>query len=290
MSNPTNLSSPAAVNQILHRFKLSPQKRFGQNFLVDANILGRIVDSGGVGPGDQAFEIGAGLGVLTKALSERVGETGRVVTVEYDSRLLSVLEETLAGLPQTSVIPADVLSLDLAQTFRDNFDTDRPVSVIANIPYQITSPLIAALMEQKKVVSRLVFLVQKEVAQRLAAPPGSPEYGAFSVFCQYHATVEQLFTVPRTVFFPPPDVTSAVIRLTPRQKPAVDVADEAAFFAVVKAAFGQRRKTISNALGNSPDLGWSKDRVAAALFATGISPDRRGETLSLAEFAAIAAG
>lgn len=290
MPDNLNLSSPAAVAQLLRRHDLKPQKRFGQNFLVDANILGRIVASGEIGPGDQVFEVGAGLGVLTRALSEAVGEQGRVVTVEYDAHLLPVLAETLAGLPQTIVVPADVLSLDLAAEFATRFVSDKAIAVIANIPYQITSPLIAALIAQKARLGRMVFLVQREVAQRLAAAPGTADYGAFSVFCQYHTVVEQLFTVPRTVFFPPPEVTSAVIRLTPRETPLVSVADEDALFAVVKAAFGQRRKTISNALANSPELGWPKDRVYAALAAANIPSDRRGETLTLADFAAIAGG
>ncbi len=289
MSQLNNLSSPAAVAAILRRYGLRPQKRFGQNFLVDANILAQIVACGGVGEGDQAFEVGAGLGVLTRALSDKVGRSGRIVTVEFDKQLLPVLDETLAGLAQTSVIPADVLSLDLAQTFADKYDSARPIAVIANIPYQITSPLIAALIEQKARVSRMVFLVQKEVAMRLVAAPGTPDYGSFSLFCQYHATVEHVFNVPRTVFFPPPDVTSAVVRLTPHANPPVGVADEATFFAVIKAAFGMRRKTISNAMANDPSLGWSKERVNAALFAAGIQADRRGETLSLAEFAVVAA-
>jgi len=282
------LSSPSTVIGLLRERGLSPQKRLGQNFLVDANILGRIVDAGGVQEGGQVFEIGAGLGVLTQALCERVGESGRVATVEIDRGLLKVLELTLANLSQVSLIESDVLALDLEATFASRFDPSEPIAVVANIPYQITSPLIAALLKQKERVSRMVFLVQREVALRLAAEPGTPDYGSFTLFCQYHAAVENLFNVPRTVFYPQPDVASAVIRLTPRIDKAIEVRDEALLFAVIRAGFGQRRKTLSNALAGDPSLEWSKEQVHAALAAAGIDPRRRGETLSLGEFASVA--
>lgn len=283
-----NLTSPAAVGEILRRHDIRPQKRFGQNFLVDANILRRIVESGNLSPGGQAFEIGAGLGVLTRALAEAVGAGGRVVTVEIDRGLQRVLGETLAGLGQVALIEADVVALDLPALLDAHFDPARPISVVANIPYQITSPLIGALLAVKSRLSGIVLLVQKEVADRIAALPGSEGYGAFSVFCQYHGSVETIATVPATVFYPNPKVASAILRLTPRERPLVTVADENVFFAVVRAAFGQRRKTLANALANDLRLGWTREIVSDALSAAGVRPDIRGETLTLAEFAAIA--
>jgi 16S rRNA (adenine1518-N6/adenine1519-N6)-dimethyltransferase len=288
MSLPGSLSSPTTVIGLLRRNGLAPQKRLGQNFLVDANVLARIVDAGMLEEGGQVFEIGAGLGVLTQALCERVGPSGHVATVEIDRGLLELLAQSLANTPQLSIIGADVLSLDLASTFAGHFDPAAPVAVVANIPYQITSPLIAALLEQKGRISRMVFLVQREVALRLAAAPGAADYGAFTLFCQYHSVVENLFNASRTVFYPAPEVSSAVIRLTPRPAGAVDVSDEEVLFAVIRAAFGQRRKVIGNALAGDPALGWSKERAHAALVAAGIDPRRRGETLSLPEFASVA--
>jgi 16S rRNA (adenine1518-N6/adenine1519-N6)-dimethyltransferase len=288
-----NLSSPAAVSALLARHGLRPRKRFGQNFLVDANTLAKIVSAGGVGEGGAVLEIGGGLGVLTAALAAAVGPTGLVVTVEVDETLLPALDETVGELPQVRVVPADALALDWPLFLDEHFPTAqfahaaRP-SVIANIPYNITSPLLAAFLEQRGRFARIVLLVQKEVAARLGAKPGTPDYGALSVFAQFHAQVETVGLVSRRVFFPPPDVDSAVVRLTPHAAPPVAVADEALFFAVVRAAFGQRRKALLNALSGDPALGWTRERAASALEAAGIDPQRRGETLGLAEFARLA--
>jgi len=282
-----NLSSPASVNALLKRYNLQPRRRFGQNFLVDSNVLARIVDAGAVAEGGQVLEIGSGLGVLTQALAEVVTLSGRVVTVEVDRNLLPVLTETVGTLPQVRVVSNDALEIDWSTFIPQNFG-DRPIAVIANIPYNITSPLIATFLEQRARYSVIVLLVQKEVATRIAAPPGSPDYGAFSVFVQYHAEVDIVMTVSRRVFYPAPDVDSAVIRLKPRTKPPVDVADEALFSRVVRAAFGQRRKSLVNALSGDPTLGWERSKAAAAVDAAGIDPGRRGETLSMEEFARIA--
>lgn len=282
-----NLSSPSAVSALLRRHGLRPVKRHGQNFLVDANTLAKIADSGGIVPGDSVLEIGGGLGVLTTALAERVGETGRVVTVELDRSLIPVLGETVGSITQVTVVNADALSLDLPVLVREHF-AGASIRVVANIPYNITSPLIANLLTHKSLFSAIVLLVQREVAERLTGKPGTADWGAFSVFAQYHAEIEIVGFVPPTVFFPPPEVTSAIIRLTPRTSPPVEVADEALFFAVVRAAFGQRRKTLLNALSNDPALGWTKDQAHAALTAAGIDPNRRGETLTLEDFARLA--
>ena len=283
-----NLSSPAAVSALLKRHNLHPRKRFGQNFLVDGNTLAKIVAAGELGPGGAALEIGAGLGVLTSALADAVTETGRVVSVEVDTDLLPALEETLAERPQVQVVTADALALDWPAFLNAHFAEGVTPAVVANIPYNITSPLLTTLLEQHGRFSRIVLLVQKEVAARLGAKAGTPEYGSLSVFAQYHAHVETIGIVSRRVFFPPPDVDSAVVRLTPHPAPPVAVSSEAQLFAVVRAAFGQRRKALLNALSGDPALGWSREQAAAALEASGIDGGRRGETLTLAEFALLA--
>lgn len=279
-----NLSSPTAVSALLKRHDLHPRKRFGQNFLVDGNTLAKIAAAGKLEPGGAALEIGAGLGVLTAALADAVTETGRVVTIEVDTALLPALAETVGEKSQVSVVTADAMALDWPLFLDTHFGEIKP-SVVANIPYNITSPLLTTLLEQHGRFSRIVLLVQKEVAARLGAKAGTPDYGSLSVFVQYHAEVETIGVVSRRVFFPPPDVDSAIVRLTPHITPPVDVPSEAQLFAIVRAAFGQRRKALLNALSGDPSLGWDRDRAAAALLAAGIDGGRRGETLTLAEFA-----
>lgn len=286
-----NLSSPAIISALLRRHNLHPRKRFGQNFLVDANTLAKIVEAAPVGPGDQVLEIGAGLGVLTQALANAVGAGGQVVTVEVDRDLLPALAETVADTPQVKIVPADALALQWPAFAAQHFaHASQPhgIKAVANIPYNITSPLLTGLLDEKALFGVIVLLVQKEVAQRLSAPPGSPDYGALSVFAQFHARVQTVGIVSRRVFLPAPDVDSAIVRLTPHPLPPVDVADPAQFFAVVRAAFGQRRKALPNALSGDPALGWTRERANDALALAGIDPQRRGETLSLAEFAALA--
>ena len=283
-----NLSSPAAVAALLKRHDLRPRRRFGQNFLVDGNTLAKIVTAGALGPGDAVLEIGAGLGVLTRSLAEAVTAGGRVVALEIDADLLPALAETVGELPQVQVVPGDAMALEWPTFLDAHFAGAGPVSVVANIPYNITSPLLTTLLDQRGRFARIVLLVQKEVAARLGAKPGTPDYSSLGVFSQYHAQVETVGIVSRRVFFPPPDVDSAIVRLTPHAAPPVAVADEALFFAVVRAAFGQRRKALLNALSGDPALGWDRERAAAALAAAGLDPGRRGETLSLEEFARLA--
>lgn len=283
-----NLSSPAAVAALLKRHDLRPRRRFGQNFLVDANTLAKIVTAGALGPGDSVLEIGAGLGVLTRSLAEAVTPSGRVVALEIDSDLLPALAETTGELRQVEVVPGDAMALDWPAFLDAHFADAGRVSVVANIPYNITSPLLTTLLDQRGRFARIVLLVQKEVAARLGAKPGTPDYSSLGVFSQFHAQVETVGVVSRRVFFPPPDVDSAIVRLTPHTAPPVAVPNEALFFAVVRAAFGQRRKALLNALSGDPALGWDRERAAAALAAAGLDPGRRGETLSLEEFARLA--
>lgn len=282
-----NLSSPAAVSALLKRHDLRPRRRFGQNFLVDGNTLAKIVAAGQVQPGDCVLEIGAGLGVLTNALAEAVTSAGRVTALEVDRDLLPALDETVGLLPQVTVVAGDALALDWP-TFLEAQFGDSPARAIANIPYNITTPLLAALLEQKSRFACIVLLVQKEVAARLTAKADTADYGALSVFAQFHAQVETIGIVSRRVFYPPPDVDSAIVRLTPYADPPVSVADEALFFAVVRAAFGQRRKALHNALSGDPALGWDREQAAAALAHSSIDGGRRGETLTLEEFARLA--
>ncbi len=283
-----NLSSPAAVASLLRRHNLRPQRKLGQNFLVDANILSKICDSAAIAPGAGVLEIGPGLGVLTRQLAERVGADGHVLSVEIDRGLLPALDETVGDLPQVTILNADALSVDFDNEAA-RLRLPSPLHIVANIPYQITSPLIAKFLLMKTPVSLIVLLVQKEVATRLNARAATPEYGAFTLFVQYYAEVELVGSVSPSCFFPPPEVTSSILRLRPRAEKEVEVADPDLLFKVIHAGFGQRRKTLSNSLSNDPTLGWDKDRAANALSAAQIDPGRRGETLTIAEFAKIAA-
>jgi 16S rRNA (adenine1518-N6/adenine1519-N6)-dimethyltransferase len=283
-----NLSSPAAVSALLKKHDLHPRRRFGQNFLVDGNTLAKIVTAGLLMPGDSVLEIGAGLGVLTNALAGAVTPAGRVVSLEIDQDLLPALAETVGELPQVKIVPGDAMALDWPAFLAEHFAASEKVAVIANIPYNITSPLLTTLLDQRGRFARIVLLVQKEVAARLGGKPATPDYSALSVFTQFHAQVETVGIVSRRVFFPSPDVDSAIVRLTPHPAPPVAVPDEALFFAVVRAAFGQRRKALLNALSGDPALDWSREQAATALAAAEIDPNRRGETLTQVEFARLA--
>jgi 16S rRNA (adenine1518-N6/adenine1519-N6)-dimethyltransferase len=283
-----NLTSPAAARELLQRHSFLPAHKHGQNFLVDGNTLAKIVAAGKLSTGDTVLEVGTGLGVLTRALADAVGPSGHVITIERDSRLFPIHEDTLpkTEYPQVTVILGDALTVDIDSAISSATGADgTPVSVVANIPYNITSPLIARLLEECKTrFNVIVMLVQREVALRLAARAGSAEYGAFSVFAQYHASVDMVGLVPPTVFFPKPKVTSAIVRLTPHAVPPYRDCDRELLFKIVHASFQQRRKTIHNALA-SDTTGWNKDESLSVLKYANIDPMRRGETLSLDEFA-----
>ncbi len=258
---------------ILRAFGLQISKRLGQNFLVDEAVVDAIVAAAGVQAGEAVLEIGPGIGTLTQGLLEA---GAKVVAVELDQRLVRVLGETLAGYDGVRVVHGDILKIDISREM-----ATAPFKVIANLPYYITTPILMLLLEQRLPISVLVTMVQKEVAQRMVASPGGKDYGALSVAVQYYTVPEIVLTVPPRAFIPAPAVESAVIRCSVRERPPVAVADEAAFFRVVKAAFGQRRKTLANALK-------AAGIEAAVLAAAGVDGGRRGETLSLAEFAAVA--
>jgi 16S rRNA (adenine1518-N6/adenine1519-N6)-dimethyltransferase len=272
------------VRDLLRRYDVRPSRRRGQNFLIDRNALERVLAAAELAPEDGVLEIGPGLGALTRALAERAR---KVLAVEVDPRLVAALQtETLADLPQVTLIQDDFLALDLADLLGRELGEGRH-DVVANIPYSITGPVIARLLEQTVRLKRIVLMVQKEVGRRLAARPGTPEYGALSLLAQFYAEVETVGIVSPRCFFPAPEVDSAIIRLRIRTSPRFPGIDPERFFGVVHAAFQQRRKRLLNSLTGSIDLGWSRERAAAALAAAGIDPGRRGEGLSAEEFAAL---
>ena len=284
-----DLTSPKQASELLKAHGLRPQKRLGQNFLCDRNTLSRIVRAANLTSDDPALEIGGGLGALTLALAEI---SPKVTTIEIDLNLEPILRSVTSEHPNIHLIFEDFLRLDLKKTFDEAFGDKRGV-VVANIPYYITSPIIEKLIDNKHRIKRIILLVQNEFAQRMAAPPGSDECGSFSLYAQYHTEVEIVGVVPRTVFLPQPDVSSAVIAMNPILPGSVPVRNEARMFRLIRSGFAQRRKTLLNALLRAPasfGLGFTTDdrQMAEALLErAGIDGGRRGETLSLTEYARI---
>lgn len=270
------IADKGVTKHILRSFGLHASRRLGQNFLISPAVVRGVVDAAEIASGDHVLEIGPGIGTLTQGLLEAGAE---VTAVELDKKLPAVLAETLRGYEHLTVVQGDILKTDIAALMGGE-----PFKVAANLPYYITTPILLALLEQKLPITRIVTMVQKEVAERMTAPPGGKDYGALSVAVQYHTEPEIVLDVPPNCFLPAPEVDSAVIVCVVRKTPAVAVKDEALFFRVVKAAFGQRRKTIANALKT---LGVSRERIDGALSAAGVATERRGETMSLAEFAAV---
>ena len=271
------IASREVTRHILKSFNLRMSKRLGQNFLIDGTIVQGIVDAAGISAGEKVLEIGPGIGTLTQGLAEAGAS---VTAVELDKKLPAVLAHTLAGYENVKIVPGDILKVNIPEIMGEG-----RFKVVANLPYYITTPIVMALLEQRLPISRMVTMVQKEVAQRMVASPGGKEYGALSVAVQYYTIPSIVLDVPPRSFIPAPEVDSVVICCEVREKPAVDVMDEKMFFRVVKAAFGQRRKTFNNALKS---MGIDKEQVQLVLLAAGIDGTRRGETLSLQEFAAVA--
>jgi 16S rRNA (adenine1518-N6/adenine1519-N6)-dimethyltransferase len=277
-----NLYSPRSVAELLKRHEIHTNKSLGQNFLLDRNTLERLVDAAGLTGTEAVLEIGPGLGAMTRLIAERAGT---VTAVEVDAGFVRALAETTGDLPNVHIEHADFLKLDL-RAWAPEFLNPLPATVIANVPYYITTPILANLLATSDLWRVIVVLVQKEVAERMRAAPNTPDYGSLTVFAQFHAEVELVGVVPRGVFFPPPKVDSAIVRLHPRAVSPVEVRDVKRFQQVVRAAFGQRRKTLGNALSAVP--GWGKEGARAALAGAGIDPQRRGETLDMADFASLA--
>jgi 16S rRNA (adenine1518-N6/adenine1519-N6)-dimethyltransferase len=275
-----DLTSPVQLMELFRRFGFRPRKRFGQNFLVDRNVLNKILDAADIHEGDAVLEVGPGAGTLTLALAER---GAKVIAVEVDRDLVAILSEVS---PDAEIINADILSLNLPQFLKDHFGESK-VKVLGNLPYYITSPIIVEMLTAGSQIERIVLMVQKEVAVRLGACPGTKDFGSMSVFVQYYSEVEIIAHVSRNIFLPPPDVSSTIVRLTPRERPPVDVPSDELFFDVVHCAFGQRRKTLLNSLSDCQALGLTKEQISQVLHAARIEPSRRAETLSLEEFASI---
>lgn len=273
------IADKGVTRHILKAFNLHASHRLGQNFLISPAVVRAVVEAAEITAGDRVLEIGPGIGTLTQGLLEAGAE---VTAVELDKKLPAVLAETLKGYEHLNVVQGDILKTDIAALMGGT-----PFKVAANLPYYITTPILLSLLEQKLPITRIVTMVQKEVAERMTAPPGGRDYGALSVAVQYYTEPEIVLDVPPNCFLPAPEVESAVIVCAVRQTPAVAVKDEKVFFRVVKAAFGQRRKTLSNALKTT---GAPKEQIEAALTAAKVDAARRGETLSLAEFAAVADG
>ena len=273
----TVIASPEVVHYICKRFDIKMSKKLGQNFLIKRGIVDEIVHAAELTPGEPVLEVGPGIGTLTQGLAQSGAD---VTAIELDRRLLEVLDTTLASYDNVRIVHGDVLKLDVPTIMNH-----KPFKVVANLPYYITTPIIMSLLESKLPIERLVVMVQKEVALRMVAKPGTKDYGALSVAVQYYTEPDIVLDVPPKSFLPAPAVTSSVIRCVLRDKPPVDVIDEKLFFRVVKAGFAQRRKTFANTMKTT---GLSKDRIEELLAKANIDGQRRGETFTLQEFADVA--
>ena len=271
------IASPEVVHYICKRFDIKMSKKLGQNFLIKRGIVDEIVHAAELTPGEPVLEVGPGIGTLTQGLAQSGAD---VTAIELDRRLLEVLDTTLASYDNVRIVHGDVLKLDVPTIMNH-----KPFKVVANLPYYITTPIIMSLLESKLPIERLVVMVQKEVALRMVAKPGTKDYGALSVAVQYYTEPDIVLDVPPKSFLPAPAVTSSVIRCVLRDKPPVDVIDEKLFFRVVKAGFAQRRKTFANTMKTT---GLSKDRIEELLANANIDGQRRGETFTLQEFADVA--
>ena len=278
------LSDPQKTIEIIQKYEFTFRKKFGQNFLIDGHVLDRIVDAARITKEDCVVEIGPGIGTLTQYLAEAAG---KVVAVEIDRMLIPILGETLADYPNVTVLHQDILKTDLAAVARE-YNGGRPLKIAANLPYYITTPIIMDLLEARVPVSTMTVMVQKEVGERMMAGPGTKDYGALSLAVQYYAEPYLAANVPPNCFMPRPKVASAVMHLTLREQPPVEVPDEKLLFRVIRAAFGQRRKTLANALTNAATLPFTKEQVSAALEQAGLPAAVRGEALDLPAFAKLA--
>lgn len=272
------LSSPSTVRSLLETYGVHVKKRYGQNFLIDGNILNRIVEAAELGPDDTVIEVGPGVGVLTEAMAHRAGQ---VIAVEIDQQLIPLLQDVLADYENVQVVEGDALRINLDELARGA----ARVKVVANLPYYITSPLIMRFLEASWSLERMVVMVQAEVADRLSASPGSKDYGSLSIAVQYRADVTRVIKVPRTVFYPQPNVDSAVVALELRPYP-IQARDDSLFEAVVRASFAQRRKTLRRAL--APLAGAHGVDVEIMFQKAGVDPGLRGESLTIEQFVALA--
>ena len=275
------LGNPQSTIEVLQKHGFRIQKKFGQNFLIDSHVLDKIIKAAGVNENDFVLEIGPGIGTMTQYLCENARE---VMAVEIDQKLIPILEETLASYDNVTVVNADILKLDIAGIARER-NQGRPVKVVANLPYYITTPIIMELFESHTPLESITVMVQKEVAERMQAVPGTKNYGALSLAVQFYSKAEIVANVPPNCFIPRPNVGSAVVRLTSHGQRPVEVRDEQWMFRLIRASFNQRRKTLQNGLSNEKGLGLIKEQVVEALEQMGLSPTIRGEALTLEQFA-----
>ena len=280
MKEPT-LGNPQNTIAVLQKYNFSFQKKFGQNFLIDTHVLDKIIASAEVTKDDMVLEIGPGIGTMTQYLA---CAAGKVVAVEIDKTLIPILEDTLSEYDNVQIINQDVLKVNLAKLAEEEND-GKPIKVVANLPYYITTPIIMGLFENHVPLKSITVMVQKEVADRMQVGPGTKDYGALSLAVQYYAKPYIVANVPPNCFMPRPKVGSAVIRLERYEEPPVQVADEKLMFRIIRASFNQRRKTLVNGLKNSPEIQFSKEEIEAAIETLGKGASVRGEALTLEEFA-----
>ena len=276
-----NLGNPKNTIEIIQKYEFMFQKKFGQNFLIDTHVLEKIISAAGITKNDCVLEIGPGIGTMTQYLAENAGH---VVAVEIDRNLIPILKETLADYDNMTVINEDILRVDI-KALAEEYNGGKPIKVVANLPYYITTPIIMGLFESGVPIDNITVMVQKEVADRMKEGPGSKDYGALSLAVQYYAEPEIVANVPPNCFIPRPNVGSAVIRLTRHKEMSVEVKDPALMFKIIRASSNQRRKTLQNGLGNASELPYTKEQIAAAIAEMGLTPTIRGEALSLAQFA-----
>lgn len=277
------LSNPQVTIETIKKYEFAFQKKFGQNFLIDSRVLEKIMDAAEITKDDCVLEIGPGFGTMTQYLAERARE---VVAVEIDKQLIPILHETLAEYDNVTIINEDILKVDIGAIVQEK-NNGKPIKVVANLPYYITTPIIMGLFESNVPLKNITVMVQKEVADRMQVGPGTKEYGALSLAVQYYAKPYIVANVPPNCFIPRPGVGSAVIRLTRFEEPPVKVKDPDKMFKLIRASFNQRRKTLQNGISNSTELSYTKEQVANALESIGLSPTIRGEALNLEQFAAL---
>lgn len=275
------LGNPKNTIEVIQKYGFAFQKKFGQNFLIDPHVLEKIIASAGITKDDMVLEIGPGIGTMTQYLAE---SAGRVVAVEIDNNLIPILQETLKDYDNVTVIHNDILKVDIAE-LAEKYNGGRPIKVVANLPYYITTPIIMGLFESHVPIDNITVMVQKEVADRMQEGPGSKNYGALSLAVQYYAEPYIVANVPPNCFIPRPSVGSAVIRLTRHKDAPVQTKDEQMMFRLIRASFNQRRKTLQNGLNNASDLHFTKEQIASAIESMGLPPAVRGETLTLEQFA-----
>ncbi len=278
------LGNPQNTIEVLQKYGFHFQKKFGQNFLIDEHVLEKIIRAAGVTKDDFVLEIGPGIGTMTQYLAEAARE---VAAVEIDKNLIPILQDTLQEYDNVTVINEDILKVDIAALAQEK-NGGRPIKVVANLPYYITTPIIMGLFEKNVPIDNITVMVQKEVADRMQAGPGTKDYGALSLTVQYYAEAYIAANVPPNCFIPRPGVGSAVIRLTCHREPPVQCQDPALLFKLIRASFNQRRKTLQNGLNNSSELAYSKEQIAKAIESLGWNPSIRGEALTLEQFAQLA--